>query len=381
MKNDLMLFLLVFLFFFASRVSFFFIPIYLAELNFTGFEIGLLVGLSSVAAFIAFFPSGFVNDKKSVKKPLLLSFILLSAFYSGITFFSGFIAFFALFLFGGIGLKVGTNSLRNYFLKSSPQGKEGNTMGLYKLVVMLGVFCGVLVVSVLVPVFEFNLVLQGVSFLFILLIFFLFFFKDIKSSDVKVFQYKDDFLKKNILFFSLILFLFTLHWGAESTSYGLFLQEFFNLDFFQMGLYMALPLPFLGFSAYYFGKKVDAKKIDFLSLFAVGVLLSGLTHILMTFNPIEFSFLMRVIHEFADGMVEIGLIFWIFRSFDFKRLAGNASLIMTVTVLGELIGAVVFSTIGGIYGYNWPFILTGITSIMAAGLFLIYKKKYAERGN
>jgi hypothetical protein len=49
---------------------------------------------------------------------------------------------------------------------------------------------------------------------------------------------------------------------------------------------------------------------------------------------------------------------------------------MTVTVIAEIVGAIVFSTIGGIYGYNWPFILTGITSIAAGSLFLLYKEKY-----
>lgn len=374
-----MLFLLVFLFYFAARISFFFIPIYLDGLGFNGFEIGVLIALSSVAAFISFFPSGFVNDRSSVKKPLFLSFILLALFYFGITVFEEFVFFLVLFLIGGIGLKIGINSLKNYFLKTVELGKEGETMGFYNFVIILGVFFGILFVSFLVPVFKFQLVLQAVSVLFILLIFFLFFFKEIKGNDTKIKEYKDDFLKKNILFFSLILFLFTLHWGAESTSYGLLLTNYFNLDLFTAGLYMAFPLLFLGVASYFYGKKIDAKKIDFSKVFLIGIFISGLTHILMVVHPVEFSFLIRCIHEFGDGLVEIGMVFWIFRSFDFKRLAGNASLIMTVTVLGEIVGSILFSNLGGILGYEYAFIGSGITSLLAALLFVFYIKKYGKQ--
>ncbi len=371
-----MLFLLVFLFYFAARISFFFIPVYLNNLGFNSFEIGVLIALSSVAAFISFFPSGFVNDSNSVKKPLFFSFILLALFYFGLTVFNSFFLFLLLFLIGGVGLKVGVNSLKNYFLKNAEPGFEGQTMGFYQLIVILGVFFGVLFVGFVVPLIDFPIVLRFVSFLFIGLIFFLFFFKEVKTSNVRISEYKDDFLKKNVLFFSLILFLFTLHWGAESTSYALFLKNYFNLDLFFSSLYMAFPLLFLGFSAFLFGKKIDAKKIDFANVFLIGVFVSGLTHVLMVLQPVQVSFLMRCIHEFGDGLAQIGFFFWIFKAFDFKRLAGNASLIMTVTVFGEIIGSIIFSNIGGLFGYEFAFIGSGLTSILAAILFLIYMRKY-----
>jgi MFS family permease len=376
LKKEWLVFLFVFLFFLGSRISFFYIPIYLNELNFSGLEIGLLIGLSAVAAFIGFFPSGLINDRNSFKKPLIFSLILLALFYFGLSVFSGFELFFVLFLLGGLGLNVGRNTLKNYFMKISISGKEGYTMGLFELISILGIFFGVLTASFLVPVYSFQIFLKAISVLFILLIVFVFFLKPIKMTETKLSGYKSDFLKKNVLFFALILFLFTLHWGAESTAYGLLLTEYFELNLFFAGIYMAFPLLFLGLSAFYFGKKIDAKKIDFSLVFLIGMLLSGLTHILMTFPLIEFSFLMRVIHEFGDGLAQIGLVFWIFKSFNFERLAGNASLIMTVTVLGEIIGAILFSTLGGNIGYQYAFIGSGITSILAAVLFFIYLKKY-----
>lgn len=376
MKKEWLVFLFVFLFFLGSRISFFYIPIYLNELNFSGLEIGLLVGLSAVAAFIGFFPSGLINDRNSFKKPLIFGLILLAIFYFGITFFSGFEVFFILFLLGGLGLQFARNTLRNYFMKTSPLGKEGHNMGLFTFISMTGIFFGVLIASFLVPMYSFQVFLKAISVLFILLIVFVFFLKPVKVTYTKLSGYKSDFLKKNVLFFALILFLFTLHWGAESTSYGLFLTDYFGLSIFHAGLFMAFPLILLGVSAFWFGKKVDEKKIDFSLVFLIGMLLSGLTHILMVFPLIEFSFLMRLIHEFADGLAQIGLIFWIFKSFNFERLAGNASLIMTVTVLGEIIGAIIFSTLGGLMGYEYVFIGSGITSILAAILFFIYLKKY-----
>ncbi|WP_264861300.1 hypothetical protein [Klebsiella pneumoniae] len=41
-----------------------------------------------------------------------------------------------------------------------------------------------------------------------------------------------------MLLFAIWLFLFYLHWGAEFTSYGLFLRENLRLSLLGMGFYM-----------------------------------------------------------------------------------------------------------------------------------------------
>jgi MFS family permease len=374
--KSLVPFLVIFLFYFASRITFFFIPVYLDLRGFTGLEIGLLVALSSVAAFISFFPSGLVNDRKSIKKPLALGFLLTAVFYYGITVFSGFAFFFLLFLIGGIGLKIGINCLRNYFFKKSMIEKRGESLGAYQLFVMAGVFAGVLSFSILVPLLSFEIMLQAMGLLLVALIVLLFFVRDFETSETKIRDYKNDFLKKNVVFFSVLLFLFTLHWGAESTTYGLLLIEDFGLNITQTGMYMAFSLIFLGITAYVFGKKLDRKETSVSKMLAAGMVLSGVMHILMAFEPLWFSFAARIIHEVGDGLFEIGMLFWVADSFSFKRLAGNASLLMTVTVLGESVGAVMFSAIGGAFGYGSAFISSGVISVIAAVIFLVFRKRF-----
>jgi len=368
--------LIIFLFYFASRISFFFIPIYLDLKGFNGLEIGILVALSAVAAFISFFPSGIINDRKSIKKPLALSFALLAIFYFGMTLVDGFVFFFILFLIGGIGTKVGSNSLKNYFLKKSQLEKKGKSLGSYQLFVMIGVAFGVLSVGFFVPLFNFEIVLQAVAVILALLIGLLFFLEDFEVSETKIHEYKTDFFKKDVIFFSLILFLFTLHWGAESTTYGLLLTEHFGLDVFGAGIYMAFSLIFVGIAAYFFGKRIDQKKTSVSKMLALGMLISGTMHILMVFEPIAFSFFARAIHEIGDGMFEIGMLVWMADSFSFKRLAGNASLLMTVTVLGEIIGAILFSTLGDMFGYASAFIVSGAIAVIASLFFVVLRKRF-----
>ncbi|PIN85101.1 MAG: hypothetical protein COV47_03940 [Candidatus Diapherotrites archaeon CG11_big_fil_rev_8_21_14_0_20_37_9] len=373
-------FLIIFLFYFVARISFFYIPIYLNLTGFSGFEIGLLVALSSVAAFISFFPSGIVNDRQSIKKPLAISFLLLGAFYFGITVFKSFAELFVLFLLGGIGLKVGTNSLRNFFLKSQTE-KKGERFGKYQLFVMFGVGAGVLVFSLLVSSLHFSLVFQAIAIFLVILISFLFLMDDFESGSTKIQEYKNDFLRKEVIFFSAILFLFTMHWGAESTSYGLLLTKDFGLNLTEAGRYMAFSLVFFGVSAYFYGKKLDEKKATIPQLMSYGMIISGLMHVLMVFEPIWFSFIARVAHELGDGIFQVAMLFWISNSFEFRRIAGNASLIMTITVLGEITGALIFSTIGGLFGYGSAFISSGVLSILAALIFIIYKKNFFKNNS
>ncbi len=373
MIKKLVPFLLIFLFSFGSKISFFFIPVYLDLRGFTGLEIGLLVALSSVAAFISFFPSGLVNDRKSIKKPLIVSFILLALFYLGMTLVEGFLLFFLIFLLGGIGLKIGENSLRNYFFKRSIGKSRGEKLGTYQLFVIFGIIAGVLGFSFFVPLTSFDLILQGVGLLFLLLILFVFSIQDTTGNKVKILEYKKDFFRKDVLLFSLVLFLFTLHWGAESTSYGLLLKNYFELDLFTSGIYMAAALVPLGIAAYFFGKRIDRQKSKLKNIIVAGMLISGTMHIVMTFEPLWLSFLARAVHEFGDGLFNLSMMLWITDSFDLKRLAGNASLIMTVTVVAEVVGAVLFSTIGSMFGYQFAFIGSGITSILAAVIFILKK--------
>lgn len=368
-------FLMVFLFYFAARISFFYIPVYLNYTGLTGLEIGVLVSLSSFAALIGFFPSGVLNDRKSVKRPLLISFFLLSSFYFGLTVLDGFAQLFALFLFGGVGLKVGSNCLRNLFLKSRAD-KKGEKLGRYQLLSNLGVGLGVASFSLLVTLFHFNIVFCAIAVFFLLLGFLLFFMDDLETSPTKIHEYKADFMRKEVVFFSAILFLFTMHWGAESTSYGLLLTEDLGLSLAKAGHYMSFSLVFMGFSAYFFGKRLDKKSVKVPDLMFFGMFFSGLTHVLMVNENVWLSFLARVIHETADGAFHIAMLFWITGSFDFRRVAGNASILMTVTVLGEVAGSIVFSTIGDIYGYSMAFILSGFLGIASATVFLAYKNRF-----
>jgi MFS family permease len=176
-------------------------------------------------------------------------------------------------------------------------------------------------------------------------------------------QYGRDFLSRPVLFFAAWLFLFTLHWGAEATSLGLFLQNNLGLNTRAIGAYMAGEFAVVGLTAYAYGR-FWAGRVKPLQFLALALLTSGAGHILMTTPSLPWSFFWRAVHGFGDGLILMETYTTIARLFHVDRVGGNSGLISLVTTLGTLAGSLAFGPLGAHYGYAWPLIISGTISLL-----------------
>ena len=175
-------------------------------------------------------------------------------------------------------------------------------------------------------------------------------------------QYGRDFWSGPVLFFVTWLFLFTLHWGAENTSMGLFLKNDLGLGPLGVGLYLSGEFITIGLTVYFYGRYGSGKLSPF-AVLALGLATSGIGHIYMTYPVVAWSFMWRLVHGFGDGLILLITYTTIARLFHVDRIGGNAGLISFATTLGVLAGSLIYGPVGASYGYQVPFIISGITSL------------------
>jgi MFS family permease len=369
---------LLFVFSLFWSFSFVLIPVYLSDVGLNGYEIGVLIALYAITPIFFSFPTGFVNDRWTIRLTIILGIVMVSSFFLGLGFFDGFLIFIPFFLLGGLGNNLEEISIRTLVYKMRIEGKEGKKFGIYNFVTNLGRSLGLFIVGTLIFLLDFSLALKMIGVLYLLLIPFVS-FRPVMKYRVRLGEYRRDFLNKKIISIGVIMFLFTLHWGAEGTSFGLFLRNNLGLDMFLVGVYTSVTLLFLGFTAYIFGKRIDLGKSNMKNVFVAGMIISGVFHILHTIPIPWLSFLLRIPHEIGDGMTLIAIYFWISKLFGVKRIGGNSSLMFTLTLLGHVVGSLIFGPIGYHLGYHIPLIISGITTILCAFLLLAFVRTFRVR--
>jgi DHA1 family quinolone resistance protein-like MFS transporter len=354
---------------------FIFIPLYLVSIGMSGLQIGVLVSMFAITALIGVFPTGVINDRYDIRYVLFLGFIMISVFSFGITLTSEFLILLVFFFIGGLGQNFTYRSLENIIFKEKEPRHEGKKFGKFKLYSISGGVIGLLSGSVLVYALSFVETFRIIGVFFLGMFFLTLWLKPTTITRTRLVQYEKDFLNTQNILLAVIIFLFTSHWGAEHTSYILFIKQAFGLDMIFSGLYVAIPMAALGIAAYFYGKKID-HRTDFKKLLLYGMVISGVFHILMVNPNVYASFFFRILHEVGDGIAAISMVFWISKRFKRTRIGGDAGLFFVVMMLGEFVGSIVYGPLGEAFGYGYPLIISGVISaFVCAPLFLLLKSR------
>ena len=366
---------LLFLLSLFHTFSYMIVPIYLSMIGLNGLQIGILIAIHSFMTIFASFPTGFVNDTRSVRTVIISGLILMSLYFVGLGFINEFIFIIPLYFIGGLGANMIDVSVRTVAFKADTKGRDGWKFGKYQFIRVAGSGIGVISAGIIISVLDFSTALKIIGVIYALMIP-LVSFDSIAAHKIKMGQYKKDILNRSVIIAGAIRLLFSTHWGAETTSYGLFLTQNLNLDMFTVGLYIAGTIIFLGLSAYFFGKRIDSGRSNMKNIFVIGMIISGVFHILHTIPILEISFIFRAIHEIGDGMAIIAMFFWISKLFGKERIGGNSSFMFTLTLIGHVVGSLIYGPIGDYMGYHMPLIFSGITNIMCAILLVIFVRMY-----
>ena len=364
LRDDLLPSLLSGSYAFVSSLTYFFIPLFLQDhLKFSGSKIGLLyAGLSITGLFITF-PIGFLNDLFTPRTLIVLSLITTALALWGQGFATNFIPFFLVFLLFGVSNNIFRTSLDALMFKGAQEENRGTRYGLFNAMRMIGFTAGALFAGYALLSFDFTAKLRHLSVFALALVLVYPFLAATPGKRWELFNYRKDFFKKEVIVFSLWLFFFTLHWGAESTCVSLFLRHHLNLQMPGIGYYMATEFIAVALASFWCGRLVD-RGIGPERLLYPGLIASGLGHILMTYPNVTFSLAWRIIHGMGDGAVMIAMYEGIGRLFHVERVGGNASLIYLVTLVGSFAGALIFGPLGEYAGYWVPLAISGFITLV-----------------
>lgn len=346
----------------------FFLAIHFTNIDLTGAQIGTIFALGSLTAILTILPSGFSSDRFNSKHLITFSLTLFAIFYLGLAFTQNFYAIIALFLTGSIGKNLYTAASQSLFYKSSQNENLKKKISLFQSLHYISIGFAVIIAGYLLDInytFENLFLIIGGLFLAAAIIG-QFILPTNETAEFNIIHYKQDLFKPAILFFMVIVFLFSLHIGAEITSYGLFLKENLKLQPLNQGLYMGIAILFMAVSVILLGKKLEHLKAK--NVLLVGLFTSGLGLILMNFQNPHISLLFRIIHEIGDSAVFFFLYYGVSKMFDLNRIGGNNGIFLLIISIGATIGAFFCAPIGETYGYNIALIFGGATTLIACAL-------------
>lgn len=355
-------------------MTFLFLPIMLAGSGLSGLEIGLLFSALTATTIIITFPIGVLNDKLGTKGMIMAGLLLLALYFFGLAGAQGFWILLPVFILGGAAATIFDSSAIGMVFKKLKIFSRGRSLGVYYLALELGGGAGLIIGGFLLFSGNFSIVLLATSVLFLLAFFVSRKLPNTGKSSFPLMKYKNLLFRKNVLLLLIPLVLYSSHWGVEQTCYSLFLKTELGLDTITSGIYMGIPILLLGVFAFYSGVAIDRKKKDG-KIFLSGLLFSGIGHMLMILQPVFISFLFRIIHELGDAMITVSYNVIFSKVFPKKTIAGNSSLMGLVMSGGSILGALVFSPIGQLYGYGIPFIVSGIIGISSAGALFVLKSR------
>jgi len=358
-------------------VSFFW-AIYYNSIGFSGAEIGIIFGIATITGLITVLPSGFINDRLKSKDLITIALLLLAAQFIGISQFQTFPAILFFAILGGIGQHLYTTSADSLFYKSTEKKNVTRKIAIYQslnyFALGVGMISSGFALDLNIP-FEQIILTIGGGFILLSLV-----ARTLQSNVTTEFsflKYKSDLFRPKVLFFMLIVFLFAIHFGAESTSYGLFLDNTLGLPKKFVGLYMGAAIFTMGISAAIFSRALEKTQVK--SLLFIALILSSLGHVLMTVQDPIYSFIFRILHETGDAAMFVFFAYGITKMFDIKRMGGNTGIFTFTTILGGTVGSLVFGPMGAELGYNMPLIVTGVVLGVAFFLAVIFNKLIVEK--
>jgi predicted MFS family arabinose efflux permease len=333
-------------------------PLRFLRLGFDGVGIGVIVAVFAAAPIVFSFPTGWMNDRLSMKKVILAGLLAMSAAFVAVGYVRSVAPMAAIFLLVGVANSAINVSINSLYYKdgaaTDPNRKYGHFIGWLSL----GPPTGLLLGSLLTGVSGFRTLLWAMAGLTALAATAVGGFGEEKFEAVSFREYRFSVFNRRTLLFSAFLVLLALHWGTELTVYGPFLRTRFGLGDSGVALYMAGAYLALSLAAFLVGRlRYDARRNR--RLFLLGMVVSGAGLVLMTVGDVRLSFLFRFLHEGGDGLMGAFAVLTISRLFERRTVGGGAGILSALQTSGHMAGSLAFSWLGFRAGFQVPMIVAG----------------------
>jgi MFS family permease len=340
-------------------------PLHFLKIGFSGWQIGTLVSVWAVAPLLMSFPIGRINDRISMAGVVRIGMLAQALCLVGLAFTESFVLTAVLFLLSGAANNALDVSLQSLFYKDETEMDQNRKYGLYAFWMNFGPAVGVLSGAIFVERGGYRamlLVFAAVSLLD---------FVAVRGFGGEIFHavtmrdYGRDLLRPRTLGFALFIFLLAVHWAVEGTVYSPFLERNLGLTGILTPLYIGAGLVVMSFVSFFFRRaEFRPERNKRLMFLAMGV--SGAGLMLMTIKPPLLSFGFRVVHEAGDGALGVLIAVFVSRLFAKESIGGSAGLMLSVQVLGQMVGGMLLTPLGFSTSLAIPFLVGGGLLILNA---------------
>lgn len=343
---------------FTVNSIFFLFPLYLLQIGISGWKIGFVAACYAAAPLLFSFPVGWINDHLSIRSVIRLSLLTLTISFLLIGFVQNFLLIGFLFLVVGLANNALDVSTNNFFYKDQSHMDQNKKYAIMAFWLSIGIAAGTFSGGFLIHFADFRVMFGIYAVLLVIIQMTTGSFGPESFGRITLKEYRKNLFNRKTLRFALMIFILTLHWGAEGTVYSPFLKEYFGLNNLQLSLYISLPLIMLALASLSVGLirfQPNTNKRWFL----ISLVISGLGHILMVNPNVYLSFTFRILHEIGDGFLGALTVLYVSRLFEKRSIGGSSGLLLTLMTMGNMTGALVFSKIGFTFGLHYPFLISG----------------------
>ncbi|MEN6561536.1 MAG: MFS transporter [Acidobacteriota bacterium] len=350
-------------------------PFQFLRLGFGGVEIGTIVALYAAAPVIFAFPTGWANDRLSIRTVITGGLLSMAALLAAMSFVRSVVPMTAVFLLVGVANNAINVSINSLYYKGQGAADPNRKYGTFVGWLSLGPPAGLILGSVLARVAGFRGLLAALAALTALAALAVRGLGEERFAAVSIREYRFTIFNRRTLLFSVFLVLLALHWGTEGTVYGPFLRTRFGLSDPGAALYMAGAYLALASAAFLVGRlKYDPVRNR--RLFLVGMAMSGAGLVLMTVGDVRLSFVFRFLHEGGDGLMGAFVVLTISRLFERRTVGGSAGILTALQTSGHVAGSLVFSWLGFRAGLQVPMIVAGAILLANAVFGLVAVPKW-----
>ena len=362
--------IILFVFRILIFITLFFFPLHLKNIGFSGWEIGLLMGVDSLTALLTTLPLGVSNDLVASRRLTLLSFVLLAAVYLLLSGARLFPVLMILFILLGTCNSLAQLSMKSLIYKTAGASRKGRRFSVMGFAEHSGIAVGALAGGLLLIHLSYDRIFLTTGILFFLITPLV---AGLPKTRTHIFDpalYRKELFKRNVVVFALITFLYTYHWGAEKTVYTLFLRDCLGFSQPEIGVLIFVTVMLLAIGCLVFGRLLDRRVATLPRLIVAGLCLSAAGTVLLAFSGNRFqAYLFRAVHEIGDGSFMVFSYVMTSNLFSRARVGGGSGFLGQVAVLGTFTGALASGALLQYFDPRVPMIAAGGMSLGALYCF------------
>lgn len=343
-----------------------FMPVFLEDKGIRSWQAGILLGLGTIMGLVVVLPAGYLADRIQPRRLIMVSLVLGGAALAALVATRDYPLLLVLFILLGLSRNIFQVGFDTLFVRQVIRGEGCMPAGRYYVVVSAAAVAGLMATGAALLHLSLPWLYGGAAVVLMAATVLALRMAVSPLAHPHLDDYRRSLLNPVFAGMALVLFIFSLHWGAEESCYGLFLRHYHGASHAWSSLYMLAEYLALGGSAVATGWLVDRRGANLRHLFAAGLLISGSALILKVTPSFSLSLALRMLHGTGDGVVMVVILFGISRIFGLATMGGSVSLVTFILVLGTFTGSLLFSRLGAALGYEVPFIVTGAALALTA---------------